>query len=366
MAVKYNIDAFLRAYLGAAEKAICSLAKEQANTAKYDLPCCSYDTRIKEGLFLKFCLENLDCFTDLEQDKIISKANRFAQNCADCVVSDEELNAFKSTSKGRALSQFVLDPDVKRFVEYLNLTSVDEIYSLNEMVLDIKAVNLWDKFFAIYPLVGGSLATKKANLRNINAHELTYSNTINSTKGIDFDGVSGYANTNLNFADLGYTTIEDIHISHYYTEDDRSYRTVPWGASQDTLGTPDYIRMTFDGGALNYFVDFFADNELSSRLVVSDSTDPGNKGFYIVTTADDSDLRVYHDSTQTGFVSTTRDVSPVPDLDLYIGSHNADGLEQNKNDREISFFTIGKNLTDAESKYLTKVVDTFLTSLNKK
>lgn len=366
MAVKYDIDAFLKTYLGAAEKAVCTLAKDQMADSKYDRPCCSYDEIIKEGLFWKFCLENLDCFDDTEQDKVISRANRFAQNCGNCTVSEAELNAFKNTAKGKSLAQFVLDPDVKRFVEYLDITATSEIYAMNEMVIDIKNANLWDKFYAIYPFVGGGLATKKGNLRNIYAHELTFNKVTSSTKGIDFNGTDGHADTNLNFSDLGYTTIEDLHISHYFTEDDRTYRTVPWGAIQDASGTPDYIRMTFDGGTQNYFVDFFADNDLASRLIVTDATDPGNKGYYITTSADDSDLRVYRDNVLRGSQSATRDVSPVPDLDLYIGSHNTDGSEGQSNDREISFFTVGKNLTGPEASYIHGVVDTFLTALNKK
>jgi hypothetical protein len=103
VAVNYSSDQFLKSYLATAQKAVCLLASEYDTAAKYDKPCCTYDERVKKGLFLKFVLENIDCYTTDEKNKVISIANRFAQNCGYCTVSQSEVDAFAATSLGQSL-----------------------------------------------------------------------------------------------------------------------------------------------------------------------------------------------------------------------------------------------------------------------
>lgn len=347
------------------------MVSEQNNAAKYDKPCCEYDEKIKSGLFLKFVLENIDCFDDNGKNKIISKANRFAQNCGFCTVSQDEINAFAQTSLGKALAnKFELDPDVKLFVAATALSNNSEILALNEMVKSLKSEGIWSKFHVLYPFVGNNLSTKAYNLKDTTKHKITWgSGVINDSKGVDFDGtLNSYGDTNMNFYDLGYTTTQDIHVS-FYTPDNRdlSVRCAVWGAIDDISAASDRITMIFDSTALggSYFVDFWSDNDTSAR--VSGLTDPGDKGFYAISTASSSDLRLVKDKVLINSYTSARDIDPSPNLDLFLGTLNYDGTVDSSvpSTRKIGLFTAGTNLTNTDINKLNDIVSVFVNSLNR-
>jgi hypothetical protein len=369
--VKYDIDRYLGSYIAAAQKAICELTADELNAMKYDKPCCSYKDQLQKGLFLKFCLENIDCYTDDEKNKIISLANRFSQNCSSCTVTQEEIDAFGETDLGKDLKKkYSIDPDVQAFLDETLITDDVIVNALITLVKQLKEQELWSKMYAIYPFVGGSLTTKAYNLRDVSTHTIGWgTGAIDDPKGVDFDGTtSAYGDTNLNFKTLGYSTIENMHIS-FYTPDDRALvRSNPWGAIQEFGYSDDRISFTFDPLPQNYFVDMWADNNTSSRLAVTPGTDNGDKGFYVVTTASATDLRIRHDKVQTGSFTSTRDANPVPDLDLYIGNVNIDNTTDPSilNTRVLGFVTVGQNLTNTEADKLDDIVSLFNTALAKK
>lgn len=368
--VNYSTDQFLSAYIASAQKAICNLANEHNTAAKYDKPCCTYDDSVKKGLFLKFALENIDCFTDDEKNKVISVANRFAQNCGYCTVSQAEIDAFAATSLGQELSNKFEDQDVKKFTSYVGALTSAESSAIDALVASLKKENLWSKFHVIYPFVGSDLYGKAYNLKDPTKHKISWgSGVIDDSKGVDFDGtLNSYGDTNMNFYDLGYTTIENMHVS-FYTPDDRdlSVRCAVWGAIDDLSAASDRITMVFDSSALggSYFVDFWADDELNSRL--SGLTDPGNKGFYAVSTASSSDLRLIKDKVLINSNTSTRDINPTPNLDMFIGTINYDGTVDSSvpSTRKMGFFTAGLNLTNAEINKLNDIVSVFISSLNR-
>jgi len=367
----YSLNQFLSAYIAAAQKAICNLANDYNTAAKYDKPCCTYDDSVKKGLFLKFALENIDCFTDDEKNKVISVANRFAQNCGFCTVSQAEIDAFAATDFGKNLSnKFDIDPDVKKFIAATALLNASEINALTTMVKSLKDNNLWSKFHVIYPFVGPGLSSKAYNLKDTTKHKIDWgSGVIDDAKGVDFDGtLNSYGDTNMNFYDLGYTTTEDIHVS-FYTPDDRdlSVRCAVWGAIDDIALASDRITMIFDSTALggSYFVDFWSDNDTSARL--SGLTDPGNKGFYAVSTASNSDLRLVKDKVLINSYTSARDIDPSPNLDLFIGTLNYDGTVDSSvpSTRKMGLFTAGTNLTNTEINTLNDIVSVFINTLNR-
>ena len=90
-----NLYSFYSSYL-ALRKAIVNTEKSISAARKYDRPCCKEETQQKKGLFLLWCMENVQCYND-DIDKFISVVNRFARNCGDCSVSQAEIDAFKVT-----------------------------------------------------------------------------------------------------------------------------------------------------------------------------------------------------------------------------------------------------------------------------
>lgn len=370
MAVKYTTEQYIKSYL-AVDKAICTLIEEQYAQMKYDLPCASYETNIKKGLFLKFALENIDCHEDTDQDKLISIANRFSKNCGDCVITPEEIAAFISGSKGlQIINSFDdLDVDVKKFIAVNKTGSLVEINALDKMVKDLKSANLWTKFHAIYPFVGSDLAAKSYNIVDITKHQATWGSGSSSVvKGVDFDGTTnGYGDLNLNFASLGYSTIVDIHISFYTSDSNTIGRNIAWGAIQDASvpGGDDRMTFVFDGIGQNYFTDMWANGGVAGRIVVYDFLDAGNGGLYITTTKAQNDLRIRREGTQLGEYTSNRLVSPIPNLDLFMGAINADNVAQEGTTRAFGLFTVGYGLSNTECDTISTIFKTFLTTIGR-
>lgn len=351
--------------MATAQKAVCSYAQKEIDDAKYDKPCCSYEEQIKKGLFLKFCLENIDCYTDEEQDKLISVCNRFSQNCGGCVITDAALTLFKTTAKGKELtSRFLtLDPDVAYFISMNGLSDTTEIDALDIFVKALKSANLWTKFHSIHPFVGSSLGAKAYNLKNPATFLITWgSGASNVSKGVDFDGTTnGYGDLNLNFVSLGYTSTTDIHISFYTPDANTIARNIGWGAQTSTGN--DRVTMVFDGIGNNHFVDIWSDNT-TARLTISG--DAGDAGFYMTSTASASDLRVRRNASALASTTALRDINPVPNFDLFMGALDVANTPTYGTTRTFGIFTVGYNFTNTESDTLYGIVDTYLTSLNRK
>jgi hypothetical protein len=100
-----TLYSYLRTYL-AVRKAIAANESKIYAAMKYDRPCCQEEWSQKKGLFILWCLENIDCYEDLNNtDKMLSVANRWSKNCASCSVTTAEVEDFLDTEEGKELAQ---------------------------------------------------------------------------------------------------------------------------------------------------------------------------------------------------------------------------------------------------------------------
>jgi len=87
-----TLYSYIRTYLSV-RNALVDAEQKISSAKRYDKPCCDLEKSQKKGLFLLWCLENIDCY-DENVDKLLSVANRWSKNCADCSVSQAEIDAF--------------------------------------------------------------------------------------------------------------------------------------------------------------------------------------------------------------------------------------------------------------------------------
>ena len=95
-----------------------------------------------------------------------------------------------------------IDPDALAFINAANITDSTQYTAIVQLVLDLKTYGLWNKLSAIYPFIGGTASSHKFNLkdpRDLNvAFRLLFNGGItHNQNGVTFNGVNGYANTNL-------------------------------------------------------------------------------------------------------------------------------------------------------------------------
>ena len=361
MAVKYDLDAYLKSYIAATMKAVCEYSQNQIDESVYDVPCHSYEEHIKKCLFLKFCLENMDCYSDVEQDTIVSLANQYSRNCGNCTVSAAELAAFKLTPKGKELSDEFLDPDVKKYKNKSGVSDGVIIPLVNTYVTELKAAGLWSKFYAIYPFLGGTASTSSFNLKDADSYQISWTGGMTySTLGVDFNGTTGFGDTNFDFSALS-STIEDIHFSFCTTDANGGLANIPMGVG--STAADDRIRIAFDAGTNNYYADMWSNADVAGRVLVSGMGAPA--GHYLATRYNDSAAFVYLDGVQMALNSTTVNVSEVPSDTFYIGAANVAGVAAGFTTKTFGLATIGKYMTGTDMTSFQTITDKFLTSLGR-
>jgi hypothetical protein len=59
-----------------------------------------------------------------------------------------------------------VDPDAQAFITAAAITDPTQQSAINQLVVDLKGYSIWTKMKAIYPIVGGTAATHKWNLKD--------------------------------------------------------------------------------------------------------------------------------------------------------------------------------------------------------
>src|SRR5690606_24652832 len=114
----------------------------------------------------------------------------------------------------------IVDVDALSFLQSANITNQLHIYAINQLVLNLKYYNIWEKMIAIYPFIGGSANSHSYNLKNPSQFQITWNGTVtHDANGIKGDGATGYGNTGLNATLLSPTS---RHLSVYVSSDDIS------------------------------------------------------------------------------------------------------------------------------------------------
>lgn len=112
-----------------------------------------------------------------------------------------------STQKNVSKLAIVTDSDAQTFITQASITDNTQKAAVNRLVQDLKEANLWTKFFAIYPFVGGTATAHGQDLKgtydivNIASSTWTADVTHNSN-GITGNGTSGFGDTGLDLASV--------------------------------------------------------------------------------------------------------------------------------------------------------------------
>jgi hypothetical protein len=261
---------------------------------------------------------------------------------------------------------FGVDSDAQRFINAcalagINLTLTQQ-NAITQLVLDLKGKpnsayatsNIWGKFFAIYPMIGGSALSHKFNLKDPRdldiAFRLVFVNSpTHDSNGVTWNGSTQYART---FFIGTMQTFGDSHLS-YYT------RTNSTGGSGMEMGY--YItvsqahfisiRKGSDAGefaAYDYTHGSFGTVTDSRGLWVNNS-----KG--LVNT-------IYKNGTSflTGSISGS---NPLGAVEYYIGSANSGAVVFST--KQCAFASIGTSFTDKEAFDYRTAVQAYQTKLSR-
>jgi len=251
------------------------------------------------------------------------------------------------------------DSDAQTFLTAAGITNSTQQNAINKLTIDLKYYGLWTKMKALYPVVGGTAAAHKWNLKDPRdldaAFRLTFSNGwTHSSNGMTPS--NAYANTFL--APSTILTLNNTHNSVYIRTnvDELGYDI---GASK-TTGTAGYFM-----NAVRYLNNLYSDqyNTTTGRIITS-NTD--SRGLFISTRTSSNVFKVFKNNTQLGTTQTGASgaISGITNT-IYIGSLNEDSSQVYPSTKQYAFISIGDGLTDQDAINFYNIVQRYQINLGR-
>jgi hypothetical protein len=252
-----------------------------------------------------------------------------------------------------------INQNVRNFALAAGIADTTLINSLDNLVFDLANNNLLNKFYAIYPLVGGSSDSCKFNLISTASFTLNYTGSFNFTN----TGISGSGTT-----------------SNINTSFTPSTNTADW-ATNNSFGV--YVNTNVSGGydmgaespfpaspanADTYLISRYTNNTASfanSGSISVASTDSTGFWFGVVSGSTGTNVNLYKNGTSVASkVSPTTYTITKP---LFFTANNPEGAATaNENSRrQYSFAFIARAFNSSEALTLSNIVNTFQTSLGR-
>jgi hypothetical protein len=251
---------------------------------------------------------------------------------------------------GLFVNEYAFDIDANKFLNAANINDIRIRNSVNKLVLNLKAANLWAKMSAIYPFVGNTATTQKFNLKNPldtnAAFRLSFvGGWTHSASGAQPNGANGYANTFLSPSLV--QSVNNNGMGMYITE-----RTV--------AGT-DPVQM---GCLVNYLTsastNVVTPTSMSSRLNAANvvTTISGGAGSFDVHRTAATITKYYKNGVP---IQTLNSGGVLPNLSIYLGNLNLNGIPYTIGwiNSEFRFAYIGQGLNDTEVANMRTAVQAF-------
>lgn len=263
------------------------------------------------------------------------------------------------TSAASAASNSVIpsaggvDPDVSAFLAATAITNPTITGAVTTLVASLKSAGLWTKLRAIYPMVGGSAAAHKWNLRDARdldaAFRLTFAGTWTHSATGALPG-GGYADTH--FVCNAQFTTSSGSLGLYSRTNNNAGLSYDMGASD---GADTQAVIVIPRYSTNRFYGCFGTLAYPSQA----STD--GRGLFVT----NRNGVVNTDQIKNGVGVAVPDAVSLPAYSVYLGSSNKGGTQAYPGAKEIAFAFMGDGLTSGESADLYTAVQAFQTALSR-
>jgi hypothetical protein len=244
-----------------------------------------------------------------------------------------------------------VDADATAFIAAAGITNLTQAAAISTLVNDLKTYGLWTKMKALYPMVGGSAASHKFNLKDPRdvdaAYRLAFSVTgwTHTSTGAKPNGTSAYANTFLAPNAMGQN---NAHLSSYSRTNSSGVFTDIGSVSfsySSRYNDLSYVYMnTTSGNPSGYFYD--------------------SSGFFIGNRTT-STVQILFRNTVKQVNGSNGSITP-SSANIYIGAGNtANGTPSYFSNRETAFASVGDGLSDTEATNFYNSVQKFQTTLGR-
>ena len=247
------------------------------------------------------------------------------------------------------------DPDAQAFFTASGLTGTTNLTAVNNLVVALKGYGIWTKMKAIYPMVGGTAALHKWNLKDPQdtnaAFRLVFSGGwTHSSTGALPNGTNAWANTYLDSATIGSTG----SLGYY------SRTNFLTSAINIDIGylrpTPDsYSDLQIEGHA-NYQFRYNNDGAVVTNAIITDT-----RGFFF------GSRTTNHISYRNGVQLNSYNLvaNQIANIPFYIGASNFYNTATYFANRECAFASLGIGLNATEAANFYTAVQAFNTTLSR-
>ena len=246
-----------------------------------------------------------------------------------------------------------VDPDAQAFITAAAITDPTQQAAINTLVVDLKGYNIWTKFKAIYPIVGGVASSHAVNLKTPGTFNLTFATGwTHSSNGMLPNGAT-YADTALNPSSA--LTLNSTHLSFYSrTNISAVQREIAIYQAGDN---PTMALGTSVGAEVS---DHYNYNQRVSGSIASST------GFYLATRTTSTSHKLYKNNSTLG-TNTSANVNILPNGNLFIGASNNTtlGVISSYSTKQCAFASIGDGLTDTEAANFYTAVQAYQTTLSR-
>lgn len=249
------------------------------------------------------------------------------------------------------------DPDAAAFITATGISGASAT-AIEDLVLDLKAANLWNKGKAFYPIIGGTATSCKFNLKNPADTDAAY--RLNFVGGWTFsateatpNGTNAYADTFVN-PSLNLT-LNNTHMSIYLNSCTNS-AFCDIGAYVTTTSSMAIYSKWSD---FNTYLDMY-DNS-TTRLSGSAYCPIG----LLTTSRTSSSLFRAYINTTLWMGSSATSTGTRPNTKIYISALNNNGVTQNFSTRPFRFASIGDGLTANDAQLLSQIVEKYQAALGR-
>lgn len=273
----------------------------------------------------------------------------FAITCA--VTGTNVAGAAEATSN----SLTVFDADAQAFFTASGLTGATNLNAVNQLVVDLKTYGIWTKMKAIYPIIGGTAALHKWNLKDPQdldaAFRLVFSGGwTHSSTGALPNGTNGYANTFLD--STNNLSLNSGHMSYYSRT---NLITASFVVEMGSLAqSPDSYTGISTCSANQTHFRF---NNSSTLDVITATT---TLGFFTGSRTASNIIKTFRNGSL--IINGTAASNTTSTRDYYIGASNFIGTASFFSSKECAFSSIGDGLTDTEAANLYTAVQAFNTT----
>lgn len=243
------------------------------------------------------------------------------------------------------------DADADAFITAAGITDGTQQSAINQLVIDLKAYNIWTKMIALYPICGGSASSHAVNLKTPGTYNLTFSTGwTHASTGMTPNGSSAYADTGLAPTAMA---LDSIHGSSYLRLDNLVSGPAFSSEAATTYANGFYV-FPKQSGPGQYSVRI---NDNTSEQAVNSNN---IQGLNIITRTA-SNVKKYRIQTTQVFSVTTASSSRNTDS-IYISKARNNA---NYYTNSYAFISFGDGLTDSECDNLNSAVQIFNTTLSR-